>query len=114
VSNDLHTEIFADELGGILLSYPISKLTFVTAQQIGSGGDVEKIKVLTLTLSTQNLINACKLVLANARENQELILSSASVSEKKLLTLLQSETVATSNTSAPVAKKQPKTTKAKK
>jgi hypothetical protein len=106
VSNEQYPEIFVDELGGLMLGYPISKLTFVAARQVGADGAVVKNKVLTLSISTQSLLNTCKLVLNNARENQELILTGASTSEEKLLIALQNEAALTSTKAAAVAQKK--------
>lgn len=109
MSKEQHPEIFADELSGMMLGYPVSKLTFSAAKQSGNDGAVEKNNVLTLTLSTHNLLSACKLILNNASDNQDLILSGASTSEEKLLALLQSEEPSTL-TAMPV-KKKPKVVK---
>lgn len=93
MNKEQYPEIFTDELAGIMFGYPISKLTFVAVKQVGTDGSAEKAKVLTLTIPTQSLINACNLVLDNARKNQKVILDGASASEAKLLESLQSEAV---------------------
>lgn len=112
MSKEQYPEIFADELAGIMFGFPISKLTFVAVKQVGADGAAEKAKVLTLTISTQALLNACNLVLDNARENQELILGGASASEAKLLESLQSGEAASLTKTSTVTPKKAKTTKA--
>lgn len=93
-----YPEIFADELAGMMLGYPVSKLTFVTATQSGENGTIEKTKVLSLAIPTQSLLNSCKLILDNALENQELIISMASVSEEKVLAVLSTVSAISQNT----------------
>ncbi len=85
---DQNPEIFADELSGMMLGYPVSKLFFSSASQEGAAGEIAKSKVLTLSIPTQSLLSACKLILDHAIENQELIHSAASVSEESILKIL--------------------------
>jgi len=111
VSKECHPEIFADELAGIMLGYPTSKLTFAAIRQGGTNGEVAKTNVLTLSISTQVLIDACNLVLNHAKTNQDLILNSASESAGKLISSLQRDTVGA--TTKTVAASQKKTRVAK-
>ncbi|MEO6423619.1 MAG: hypothetical protein ABIR84_13355 [Candidatus Nitrotoga sp.] len=104
-------EIFADELAEIMLGYPISKLTFIAVKKFGTDGIIEKDQVLTLSIPTQSLLDACQMVLDNANRNQDFILNGASTSEGKLLKLLKNEAVSKTKTST-VEKKPTKATKA--
>lgn len=92
MNKEQYPEIFSDELAGLMFGYPISKLTFVAVKQVGADGSAEKAKVLTLSIPTQSLLNACNLIMDNARKNQEIILGAASASEANLLASLQSGT----------------------
>lgn len=112
MSNEIFPEIFVDELAGILLGYPTSKLTFVAARQVGTSGAIEKAKVLTLSISTQNLLNACNMVLDHAKENQALIINGASESTEKLLASLHRVAVDTPEKTASVPQKKTKVVKA--
>lgn len=106
MSTEQPPEIFADELAGMMLGYPISKLTFAAARQGAPNGEIEKAQVLTLSIPTLSLLTSCKLILDNAAENQELIVGVASSSQEKLFAFL-GET-ATQKSSVPEEKKKPK------
>lgn len=72
-------EVYVDDLGGIMLGYPTSKLTFVTLRQDSSIDPANptpgQAPALTVTMSTQALINACNTILANVRSNQDVLVA---------------------------------------
>ena len=78
-------EVYVDALGGIMLGYPVSKVTFVTILQNGSEqsetmasdkASVTQKDVVTISIPTAALINTCRTILNNLESNKdELILS---------------------------------------
>lgn len=112
MNKEQHPEIFTDELAGIMFGYPVSKLTFVAVKQVGDDGSAEKTQVLTLTIPTQSLINACNLILDNARMNQKVILDGASTSEAKLLESLRGDATVSLTETPTVMSKKAKTARA--
>lgn len=99
MSNGVPVEIYVDNLSGIMLGYPTSKLTFVTIRQDNPNNDPENlatgpgpVPVLTVTMSTQTLINVCNAVLGDIRVNQDALLI-ATQNATKLLTESLSESL---------------------
>lgn len=106
MSKEQCPEFFADELGGIMLGFPMSKLTFSAIKNVGTDGSIDRANVITLAIPTQALFNACKAVMDKARHNQEMILGGASASEANLLVSLQSEPAVSLPKTSTVTKKK--------
>lgn len=92
MSESTHLEVYVDQLGGIMLGYPTSKLTFVSLRQ-GQSSDPtnatpDQRHAVTVTMSTQSLINACNAISKNISENQEALLENAQESTKLLAATL--------------------------
>lgn len=68
-----HFELYADALDGILLGYPVTKLTFVTTLKDESVNTDTQINrnVVTLTVPTIAIVDACHKILDNIRENRK-------------------------------------------
>ena len=111
MDKEQYPEIFTDELAGLMLGYPISKLTFATVKQGKTDSSAEKVQALTLTIPTQSLLNACNLILDSARKNQGMILDGASTSEAKLLESLQNGAAASLTKTPTATPKKAKTTR---
>lgn len=60
MSNEAPVEVYVDELGGIMLGHPVTKLTFISLRQdeLDKTNNVppRATQVLTLAISTQTLI----------------------------------------------------------
>lgn len=108
MSNEKPIEIYVDDLGGIMLGQPISKLTFVTMQQNGNPNDAPvQMPRVVVTMTTQALINACKTILKNIEANREILIEGA---QQNLVTLTNSlsaspDSLIKAENSAPKAKK---------
>lgn len=90
-------ELYVDSLGGVMLGYPVSKLTFITVVQNGhSESDSEpndntsvvKKDVVTLTIPTAALIDACQKILDNLQENKETLVLAQEKTAKHIESLL--------------------------
>ena len=72
-------EIFVDELDGVLVGYPMSKLRFVSFRGSDDDGQPISEQVLMLTIPTNELISMANYIIKNA-ENDASALSKMSVS----------------------------------
>jgi hypothetical protein len=83
-----HLEVYVDQLGGIMLGYPTSKLTFVSLRQNQSSDPTnaapDQRHAVTVTIPTQSLMNACNAISKSIRENQDALLENAQESTKLL------------------------------
>lgn len=109
MSKDVPVEIFVDDLGGIMLGQPISKLTFVSMQQ---NGDPDSTPLQTprvvITMTTQALINACNVILKNVHENKGGLVISAESNLANLKSSLPLESSVTKDTSHSAGKSKAK------
>ncbi|QTR55405.1 hypothetical protein [Thiothrix unzii] len=77
-------ELYADSVKGMMIGYPISKITFSSIQNT-EDDQVESRKVVTLSMPTHALIKICATFIKSAEDNQGAILSAIKESEEKIL-----------------------------
>lgn len=77
-------EFYADDIGGIMIGYPISKITFSSVQH-AEKDQVESRKVITLSMPTHALIKVCSAFIKSAEDNQDAIISAIKESELQIL-----------------------------
>lgn len=82
-------EIFADELDGVLVGYPISKIRFVSTMGIDDDGNQITEKVLTIAMPTEALIKACMEISKNAENDMGMLLEMAEESATSLRKAIQ-------------------------
>lgn len=96
---NLTPELYVDALGGVMLGYPICKLTFVTishgnAQDSSSvsesdnASNVAKNNAITITIPTAALIDACQKIIENLKENEQGLVAAQEKTAKLMEALL--------------------------
>lgn len=111
MSENQFPEIYADELAGIMLGFPMSKLTFTSSRQLGSDGKVIKTNVLTVTISTQSLIKGLNFAHDYVQENKLGLLASASEASENISISIQKNMTPKVEKKVAAAKKSPALTK---
>lgn len=98
---NLTPELYVDALGGVMLGYPICKLTFVTISH-GNGNaqdsssvsesddtsNVAKNNAITITIPTAALIDACQKIIENLKENEQGLVAAQEKTAKLMEALL--------------------------
>lgn len=84
-------EIYVDEVTGMMLGYPMSKVSFATRRMMGSTNP-QPVPALILTMSTQTMIQMVDILTENIRVNESAILDAAGVSKDTLATWLENHT----------------------
>lgn len=93
MSNKQCVEIFADDIMGVMLGYPMSKLTFASSVQTEPNGKASKIPVVAITMSTQSMVTALNFVLEHVNMNKGSLMDSASESAGKMLNTLEQKAI---------------------
>lgn len=79
-----NTEIYADEIDGVLVGYPVSKVRFVSTNSINNEGQPVSETVLMLAIPTDALIAGCKTIINNAEGEITDLIALAEASTNRL------------------------------
>lgn len=66
-------EIYADDIDGVLIGYPMAKIRFNSTRGISENGEPIEETVLTVAIPLESLLKACRNIIDNAESDIDML-----------------------------------------